>query len=380
MVELNSASKRVTEQEKYPMLHLSDRDTGERCGLEYAEPGCCSVPLDWDKHRTQKRDEPATLVPLPLCRHPLLPKLNLQTQHPPSVRHHSPAPHPLDALSISHSLSAGALLKQDMPSVDIQEPPAAMEIVFTCLAPSNEVLTGERSHRAHKDRWTGFCVGPHTLDATHERSYQQLAAEVPWGEGHSEDCGSRLCRHEGSETAFVPVVTIEPAIVNPPAPAPPLSTSLTQGSIDKIVESILEKQQHQPEQKRRRTKTCFACGQPKSQYETDGPSIRFFHQQGPVCFFYCSKKVYQSYAAEGLSNPKMPFEEFFQKELEATKKRVEEKMQKKRKIPDTQQAGCLCRFCHMGMAKEMNWNEFQKSPYYEAVYSFSDFHFNSGQT
>lgn len=219
---------------------------------------------------------------------------------------------------------------------------------------------------------------------------------------------------KGSETAFVPVVTIEPAIVNPPAPAPPLSapapplsTPLTQGSIEKIVESILEKQQHQPEQKRRQTKTCLACGQPKSRYETDGSSVHFFHQQGPVRYFYCSKKVHQSYAAEGLSNPKMPFEEFaktefFQRELEDTKKRVEEKMQKKRKMPDTQQAGRLCRFCHMvlkqgpnsphihtgfpgvagkyiycpskvyslyrdkGMAKEMNWNEFQKSPYYEA--------------
>ncbi len=83
------------------------------------------------------------------------------------------------------------------------------------------------------------------------------------------------------------------------------------------------------------------------------------------------------------------------------KKRVE-KMLKKRKRPDTQQASRLCRFCHMvlkqgpnsphihtgfpgvagkyiycpskvyslyqdkGMAKEMKWNEFQKSPYYEA--------------
>lgn len=219
---------------------------------------------------------------------------------------------------------------------------------------------------------------------------------------------------EEIEMAFVPVVTTEPAIVNPSAPAPPLSvpapplsTLLTQGSIEKIVESIFEKQQHQPEQKRRQTKTCLTCRQPKSRYEIDGSSIHFFHQQGPVRYFYCSKKVYQSYAAEGLSNPKMPFEEFaktefFQRELEATKKRVEEKMQKKRKMPDTQKAGRLCRFCHMvlkqgrnsphihtgfpgvagkyiycpskvyslyrdkGMAKKMNWNEFQKSPYYEA--------------
>ncbi len=146
---------------------------------------------------------------------------------------------------------------------------------------------------------------------------------------------------EGSETANVPVVTIEPAIVNLPAPA--LSTTLTQDSITKIVESILEREQHQPEQKKRQTNTCLACGQPKSRYESDGSSIHFFHQQGPVRYFYCSKKMHQSYAAERLSNPKMPFEEFamtefFHRELEATKKWVEEKMLKKRK--PSKQAAC----------------------------------------
>lgn len=61
----------------------------------------------------------------------------------------------------------------------------------------------------------------------------------------------------GSETASVPVVTMEPAIVNPPEPA--LSTPLTPDSIKTIVESILESQQ--PEQKSRQTKTCLASSQ-----------------------------------------------------------------------------------------------------------------------
>lgn len=130
----------------------------------------------------------------------------------------------------------------------------------------------------------------------------------------------------GSETASVPVVTMEPAIVNPPEPA--LSTPLTPDSIKTIVESILESQQ--TEQKRRQTKTCLACTQPKSRYETDGSSIHFFYQQGSVRYFYRSKKVFQSCAAGGLSIPKMTFEEFsgtefFQRELDATKKRVDQK-------------------------------------------------------
>ncbi|TWW53181.1 hypothetical protein D4764_0104310 [Takifugu flavidus] len=119
-----------------------------------------------------------------------------------------------------------------------------------------------------------------------------------------------------------------------------LPTPLTQDSIEKIVQGILEmeQQQQRPEQKMRQTKPCLACGQPKSLYGTGGSSIHFFYQQGPVRYFYCSRKVHQTYAAEGLSDPRMPFEqfaasEFFQRELEATKKRVEDKAQR--------QIGCV---------------------------------------
>ncbi|TWW76467.1 hypothetical protein D4764_13G0011290 [Takifugu flavidus] len=213
---------------------------------------------------------------------------------------------------------------------------------------------------------------------------------------------------EGSKTTSVPVVTMETAVVTPPTAA--LPTPLTQDSIEKIVQGILEmqqqqQQQHRPEQKMRQTKTCLACGQPKSRYGTDGSSIHFFYQQSPVCYFYCSRKVHQTYAAEGLSDPRMPFEqfamsEFFQRELEATKKRVDEKALRQRlgfQPPDR-----LCRFCHLtlkqgpnsphihtgfpgvagkhiycpskvyslyrdkGMAREMTWKEFVATPFFEA--------------
>ncbi|TWW53724.1 hypothetical protein D4764_0122320 [Takifugu flavidus] len=143
---------------------------------------------------------------------------------------------------------------------------------------------------------------------------------------------------EGSKTTSVPVVTMETAVVTPPTAA--LPTPLTQDSIEKIVQGILEmeQQQQRPEQKMRQTKPCLACGQPKSPYGTGGSSIHFFYQQGPVRYFYCSRKVHQTDAAEGLSDPRMPFEqfaasEFFQRELEATKKRVEDKAQR--------QIGCV---------------------------------------
>ncbi|TWW79902.1 hypothetical protein D4764_10G0009320 [Takifugu flavidus] len=190
-----------------------------------------------------------------------------------------------------------------------------------------------------------------------------------------------------------------------PVAAAALPTPLTQDSIEKIVQGILEMQQQRPEQKMRQTKPCLACGQPKSRYGTDGSSIHFFYQQGPVRYFYCSRKVHQTYAAEGLSDPRMPFEqfaasEFFQRELEATKKRVEEKARRQR--PDSQPPDRLCRFCHLtlkqgpnsphihtrfpgvackhiycpskvyslyrdkGMAREMTWKEFVATPFFEA--------------
>ncbi|TWW53596.1 hypothetical protein D4764_0131980 [Takifugu flavidus] len=75
---------------------------------------------------------------------------------------------------------------------------------------------------------------------------------------------------------------METAVVTPPTAA--LPTPLTQDSIEKIVQGILEmeQQQQRPEQKMRQTKPCLACGQPKSPYGTGGSSIHFFYQQGPV--------------------------------------------------------------------------------------------------
>ncbi len=76
-----------------------------------------------------------------------------------------------------------------------------------------------------------------------------------------------------------------------------------------MVKEIVEKQQQQQPVKKR-TQNCLACGQPKSRYLGDGSSIHFFYQSANVKYFYCSTKVYQMYAAEGLANPRMPFADF----------------------------------------------------------------------
>ncbi|KAL0163494.1 hypothetical protein M9458_039249, partial [Cirrhinus mrigala] len=53
IADLNTVSERVLGMPKYPALRVSNRDTGERFGLEYVEPGCRPVVLDWEKHKTK---------------------------------------------------------------------------------------------------------------------------------------------------------------------------------------------------------------------------------------------------------------------------------------------------------------------------------------
>ncbi len=127
----------------------------------------------------------------------------------------------------------------------------------------------------------------------------------------------------GSKTTSVPVVTMKP-------PAPALTTLLTHDTIEIIVlwsgSSNLSR--------RRRNKQRLVL-HVDSQRWFLYPSI-FLNQQGPVRYFYCSTKVFNAYSDEGLTNPRMPSQdfmemEFFERELEATKKQVEEKGQKKTK-------------------------------------------------
>ncbi|XP_073327378.1 uncharacterized protein [Pagrus major] len=162
---------------------------------------------------------------------------------------------------------------------------------------------------------------------------------------------------KGSETLHVPVLQLPHAIVNPPDTSP-----LTQQALQKIVEDIMEQQQQwqqQQQQKPRQTKTCLSCGQPKSRFLSDGSSVHHFYQQGPVRYHYCSKKVFKAYSAEGLTNPSMPFAEFaqthfFLRELELTKRRVEEKAERKRKLPDPPPQGRMCRFCRAELKQGPN--------------------------
>ncbi|XP_054646842.1 uncharacterized protein LOC129189298 isoform X2 [Dunckerocampus dactyliophorus] len=334
MHTLNVVSKRVLGEEKYPGLYLAAEDTGERFGLEYREPDCRPVPLDWDKHKSKKDPDCTTLV----CSVP----------------------------------SACTLSDEGSEPVQPSATPPTRLFKFSVHPPLFHTTT------------------PDTITTT---TTTTTAAPVP-----AADCDS------ASGSVF-PVSEPQPKsdstpllLMDPPPPAQTLTTA--------ILEKEQQHQQPTPLSKKPHTKKCLYCGQPKSKYKGDGRSIHEFYQQGPVRYFYCSTKVFETYRAEGLTCSKMPLKDFvktdfFQRELDATKKRVEEKQQKKRKREEFTTPRRKCRFCKMelrqgpnsphihtgfpglpgkyiycpakvfsiyrqqGMEKEMSWREFQDSPFYE---------------
>ncbi|XP_030578735.1 uncharacterized protein LOC115775343 [Archocentrus centrarchus] len=329
VAELNAVSRRVTGQEKYPALHLSDRDTGERFGLEYREPGCRPIPLNWDKHKTLKTDEPAALPP-PSCLQKAV-SARLQVCPPSSSSSSSAvsglAP-PGPAPPVTDPLSAGVLLKQETPSEDIQEPTAVMEISDALplhvrasprSARTGPIKTGGRVFVLDHTRWTSpikkaiddllqkhhgkkdllKLVDQDYASMVHRSAMDPNSLLHPTSKLHI----SRYVKHlgkllntssslntspeklvqtqqlwhaltEGSETVSVPVVTIKPAVFNPPPP--PLSTPLTQDSIEKILEGILEKQQQQQQQQKQQQQ------QPEQKKKADKDLSCLWTAQVPV--------------------------------------------------------------------------------------------------
>ncbi len=89
----------------------------------------------------------------------------------------------------------------------------------------------------------------------------------------------------GSKTTSVPVVTMKPADVNPPAPA---LTPLTHENIERIVlwsSSNLRRRNKQRLVLLVDIQSWFLC-----------PPFFFFYQQGPARYFCCSTKVFNAYS------------------------------------------------------------------------------------
>ncbi|XP_056286499.1 uncharacterized protein LOC130204037 isoform X2 [Pseudoliparis swirei] len=453
MAQLNAASERVLGQMKYPAFHLSSTDTGEKFGLQYVEPGCRPVPVDWDKHRTKSDSAPPALNPPPQSSVPTV-QSSSPFMAPQKLFQFPPRP-PVDSAAVKPDVTPGPPTDPETcrPSLPLLSSPTAARTGPVKTGGRVFVLDHKRwpapmkatidnllnKHRGMKDMLKlvdqdyaalvhNSCTDPnsmlHPTTKHHILQYVKHLCKLLNTSSSLNTSPEKLQERQelwhaltkGSETTRVPVVTMPVAVVNPPPP----SQTLTRASIEQIVQNLIEKQQqHQQQQQqqqqpvasKKQTKTCLSCGQPKSKYENDGSSIHFLYQQGPVRYFYCSTKVFKTYGAEGLTNPKMPFNDFagtqfFQQELSATKKRVEERGQQKRKRTESQHTepqntGPRCRFCGMGlkqgpnsphihtgfpgvagkyvycpakvlslyrdqgMEKEMTWREFQASAFYE---------------
>ncbi|XP_032365781.1 uncharacterized protein LOC116683514 [Etheostoma spectabile] len=424
MAQLNAVSERVLGHVKYAAFHFTGSDTREKFGLEYVEPGCRPVPLDWDKHRS-KTDLTHALNPPPQSSPP-----TAQAEIPQSSSRSLPT------LFQFAACPPADVKPDDIPSTtpepqtepEIRSPLSLPYLSSPSGARTGPVKTGGRvfvldhkrwptpmkkaindllhKHRGQKDiiklvdqDYAGLvynsCKDPnsmlHPTTKLHIAQYLKHLSKLLNTSSSLNTSPEKLQDRQelwhsltkGSKTTSVPVVTMSATVVNPPPPVQTQATPLTQDSIEKI---------------------------PKSRYENDGSSIHFFYQPGPVRYFYCSTKVFKAYGAEGLTNPKMPFNdfaqtEFFQQELDATKKRVEDRGQQKRKRTPTQEpqlTGRKCRFCRMelkqgpnsphihtgfpgvagkyiycrakvfsiykdqGMEKEMSWKEFQESAFYES--------------
>ncbi|XP_026200512.1 uncharacterized protein LOC113151805 isoform X2 [Anabas testudineus] len=459
IADLNAASERVLGQVKYPVLHLSATDTGEKFGLGYVEPGSRPIPLDWDKHRTKTGSthnppppqdsstvtrsellQASSVASAKLFQFPACPPADAADETPtpvfePKTEPGSTYPPPLPLLSTPTAARTGPVKTGGRVFVlDHKRWPAPMKktiddllIKYHGQKDMLKLVDQDYAALVHNS-----CRDPnsmlHPTTKLHISQYVKHLSKLMNTSSSLNTSPEKLQERQqlwhaltvGSETTSVPVVTMPVPVVNPPPPVQPLATPLTPDSIEKIVLDIMEKQQQQQQQqqqlpppqqqqqgqKKTQTKTCLSCGQPKSRYENDGSSVHFFYQQGPVRYFYCSTKVFKAYGGEGLTNPKMPFEDFtksqfFQRELDATKKKVEERDKQKRKRTESQPTGRKCRFCKtelkqgpnsrhihtgfsgiagkyiycpakvfslyrdQGMEREMTWKEFQESPFYD---------------
>ncbi|KAK2861055.1 hypothetical protein Q7C36_005221 [Tachysurus vachellii] len=300
------------------------KDTGERFGLEYVEPGCHPVVLDWEKHKskTTQAFSPADQGSTPTAQSADHPGELDVTSSPQLVSEFAPLHSSLDSAHLELQSEPESTRTLPVPSLSSShfahaEPGSNPETTYTPPLPmlaspsstcTGPMKTGGRVFVLDHKFWTAPMK--EAIDSLLNKHHgkkdmlklvdQEYAAMVhssctdpnsmlhPTTRLHISQYVKHLAKlqlwhslTEGSETASVPVVTLHPAVVHPPAPAQ--TTPLTPESLEKIVEGIMERQQQQQQQpeQRKQTKMCLACGQPKSRYENDGSSVHFFYQQGP---------------------------------------------------------------------------------------------------
>ncbi|KAK9533148.1 hypothetical protein VZT92_008300 [Zoarces viviparus] len=308
VAELNILSAKVTAKAKYPTLQITNRDTEERFGLHYVEPGCRPVLFNWDKNKAQTNMAAAVAM---------------ETKH--------------------HCSAAGEGRDRQETSGSVRDAPVAAVPILSCQQCTGPIKAGGLVQVLDHGRWTeAMRAAIDGLLGKHHRAPRMLKrVDEDYAAMPREDLGDAAAVAEfdhrqpnGQCTCHNPA-SCNPLPVAPPPPvAPPQEESLSRVTVEKIVAEILEKQQQQ-QQQQKTTWNCLACGQPKSRYLGDGSSVHFFFQSPTVKYFYCSTKLFKCYVGEGLKDPRMSSKVF-------------------------------SLYKDQGMVTEMTWGDFSQSNFYEA--------------
>ncbi|CAL8369051.1 unnamed protein product [Boreogadus saida] len=218
-----NASLRVP---KYPTLHISNRDTGERFGLQYVEPGCRPVVLNWAKHRPQHNTSAAVTV---------------QTQLHSSAQDEV---HDIVAGRLSAArtgpLKTGGLVQV----LDHGRWTAPMRAATDGLLAKHHGAKGilKRVDAEYAATVQRPCTDPNSL--LHPTTCQHISRYV-----------KNLAKLKNTNSSLN---TSPEKLWRPPPP----EESRSRATVEKIVSEILQKQQ--PQQKKKVPRNSLSCGQPKS--------------------------------------------------------------------------------------------------------------------
>ncbi|XP_045898915.1 uncharacterized protein LOC123966864 [Micropterus dolomieu] len=382
IADLNTSSLNVTGNAKYPSLQVSNRDTGERFGLQYVEPGCRPVVLNWDKNKAQPNFSAAAAI---------------DTQQQFSAQddvHHCPA----SVVDTDLQETSGTVQDDQvgaLPILSLQQCPEAVSQSQPTFMPSPATAKAEPPSLVDTDL-PGVAPLPLSSSPRATRTGPiktggliQVLDHSRWTQPMRAAIDELLIKHHGAKGLFKQVDADYAAMVQRACTDPnSLLHPTTCQHISRYVKHLA---------KLKNTSSSLNTSPEKTK---------------TVKYFYCSTKVFKTYADEGLKNPRMSFEDFaaspfFKRELEAAKQRGAEwkkvaEERAKRKTAVQLPTGRLCRFCHQplkqgpdsphvhtsfpkvpgkyiycpsivfslykaqGMVKKMTWVEFLKSDFYEA--------------
>ncbi|XP_047657792.1 uncharacterized protein LOC125139042 [Tachysurus fulvidraco] len=312
--DLNTASTRVLGTAKYPVLQVCSKDTGERFWLEYVEPGCRPILLDWEKKHKSKTTQafsPADQGSTPTAQsadHPV--ELDV-TSSPQLVSEFAPLHSSLDSAHLELQSEPECTGTLPLPSLSSShgahaEPGSKPETTYT---PPLPMLASPSSTRTGPVKTGGRVF---VLDHKHWTAPMKEAIDRLLNKQHGKKDMLKLVDQECA--AMVHSSCTDPNSMLHPTTRLHISQYVkhlakllnTTTALNTSPEKLQERQQlwHSltegsgttsvPVVTLHPAKMCLACGQPKSRYENDGSSVHFFLSTRPCQIFLLLYKGLQS--------------------------------------------------------------------------------------